>query len=94
MDPSCTIQAAVKDDEIGSASGVLSAVQAIASAVGVAVFVSTFFDAAKNGTPAEAFQQTLLVPAVTLTVFIAVSFAFPRQSREDAHGATAAELVG
>lgn len=82
-----TILAAVKDDEIGSASGVLTAVQAIASAVGVAIFASVFFEASGSGSPAEAFQQTLVVPAITLTIFVAVSFAFPRKAREDVHGA-------
>ncbi|MFF3026044.1 MFS transporter [Microbacterium sp. NPDC057944] len=81
-----TILAAVKDDEIGSASGVLTAVQAIASAVGVAIFASVFFDAAGSGSPSEAFQHTFIVPAITLTIFVAVSFAFPRTTREDAHG--------
>lgn len=83
-----TILAAVKDDEIGSASGVLTAVQAIASAVGVAIFASVFFEAAGSASPAEAFRQTLIVPAITLTIFVVVSFAFPRTSRDDVHGIT------
>ncbi|MGN7860780.1 MFS transporter [Microbacterium sp. 22303] len=89
-----TILAAVEDDEIGSASGVLSAVQAIASAVGVAIFVSLFYDGLGSGSPSQAFQHTLIVPAIMLTVFFAVSFAFPRTGREDVHGAAEAELVG
>ena len=89
-----TILAAVRDDEIGSASGVLTAVQAIASAVGVAIFASVFFDAAADSTPAQAYQQTLLVPAIMLVAFLALTFLFPRTSREDAHGATVMDTVG
>ncbi len=86
-----TILAAVKDEEIGSASGVLTAVQAIASALGVAVFTSIFFDTADSDSPAAAFQRTLVVPAITLTVFLALSFAFPRKAKEDAHAVVTGE---
>lgn len=89
-----TILAAVKDDEIGSASGVLTAVQAIASAVGVAIFASVFFDAIDSGTPAEAYQQTLIVPAIMLVAFLALTFLFPKKSREDAHGVAVMETAG
>ncbi|MFB8189345.1 MFS transporter [Microbacterium sp. NPDC055988] len=88
-----TILAAVKDDEIGSASGVLTAVQAIASAVGVAIFASVFFEAAGSGTAAQAYQQTLIVPAIMLVAFLALTFLFPEKSREDAHGITVMEKV-
>lgn len=81
-----TILAAVRDDEIGSASGVLTAVQAIASSVGVAIFASVFFETAHSGSPEEAFRQALIVPAIMLTLFFALSFLFPTTSREDAHG--------
>jgi len=89
-----TILAAVKDDEIGSASGALTAVQAIASAVGVAIFASVFFDAAASGTAAQAYQQTLVVPAVMLIAFLALTFLFPKKSREDVHGTAVRETVG
>lgn len=89
-----TILAAVKDDEIGSASGVLTAVQAIASAVGVAIFASVFFDAAASGTAAQAYQQTLVVPAIMLIAFLALTFLFPKKSREDVHGTAVRETVG
>lgn len=41
------ILAAVDDDEIGSASGVLTAVQAVGGSIGVAIFGSVFFTQAK-----------------------------------------------
>lgn len=88
-----TILAAVKDEEIGSASGVLTAVQAIASAVGVAIFASVFFDAAASGTPSQAYQQTLIVPALMLIAFLALTFLFPKKSRDDAHAAAVEETA-
>ena len=77
------ILAAVRDDEIGSASGVLTAVQSIASSIGVAVFGSTFFSAITSGSPAEAFRTTLLIQCCFLVVFLALTFLFPRKGRED-----------
>lgn len=83
-----TILAAVRDDEIGSASGVLTAVQAIASSVGVAIFASVFFDTMHSGSPEEAFQRALLVPAIMLSLFFVLSFGFPKTGA-DQHGQAA-----
>jgi MFS family permease len=77
------ILAAVKDDEIGSASGVLNAVQSIASSVGVAVFGSTFFHAIESGTADHAFQQALYIQAGLLVAFLALTFLLPRRGRPD-----------
>lgn len=77
------ILAAVEDDEIGSASGVLSAVQSIAGSIGVAVFGSVFFSAVKTGDPDRGFQDALLVQAGLLVVFFALTFLFPRQPRPE-----------
>jgi EmrB/QacA subfamily drug resistance transporter len=77
------ILAAVKDDEIGSASGVLTAVQSIASSIGVAVFGSTFFTQITVGTAEHAFQQSLYIQAVLLVVFLGLTFLFPRKGRSD-----------
>lgn len=77
------ILAAVRDDEIGSASGVLTAVQSLASSIGVAVFGSTFFSAITSGSPADAFRTTLLIQACFLVVFLALTFLFPKKGRED-----------
>ncbi|MGX6601474.1 hypothetical protein ACWKSP_04950 [Micromonosporaceae bacterium Da 78-11] len=74
---------AVEDAEIGSASGVLTAVQSIAGSIGVAVFGSTFFDAIDSGAADDAFRRTLLILAVILVSFLALTFAFPRQARPE-----------
>ncbi len=58
-----------------------------------AIVASVFFDAVGSGSAAEAFQRTLIVPAVTLTIFLAVSFAFPRTSRKDAHAIAVTDPV-
>ncbi|MBB4760871.1 MFS transporter [Amorphoplanes digitatis] len=79
------IPAAVRDDEIGSASGVLTAVQSIASSIGVAISGSVFFDAITTGTAEQAYQHTLTVLAALLVAFLALTFAFPRKARPDPH---------
>ncbi|WP_312180881.1 MFS transporter [Arthrobacter sp.] len=81
------ILAAVKDEEIGSASGVLTAVQAIASSIGVAVFGSTFFSVITEGSPADAFRSALLIQAGLLVAFFVLTFLFPLKGRADEHGA-------
>ena len=45
------ILAAVEDDGIGSASGVLSAVQSIVGSIGIAVFGLVFFAASRPAKP-------------------------------------------
>ncbi len=84
------ILAAVADHEIGSASGVLSAVQSIAGSIGVAVFGSVFFAAVKTGDPDRGFQHALLVQAGLLVVFIALTFLFPHQPRPDEYASAEA----
>lgn len=83
------ILAAVKDEEIGSASGVLTAVQSIASSIGVAVFGSTFFTQIKDDTAEHAFQQTLYIQAALLVVFLGLTFLFPKKGRPDEFADTA-----
>lgn len=80
------ILAAVRDEEIGSASGVLTAVQSIASSIGVAVFGSTFFSAITSSSSAESFRTTLLIQAGLLVAFFVLSFLFPKKGRADEHG--------
>ena len=53
------IIAAVADDEVGSASGVLNAVQQLASAIGVALLGTVFFDALGAGDFHHALARTL-----------------------------------
>ncbi|GAA1158247.1 EmrB/QacA subfamily drug resistance transporter [Kitasatospora gansuensis] len=83
--------AAVDDHEIGSASGVLSAVQSIGGSVGVAVFGSVFFASAKTGDFTGGFQHALLVQVGLLAAFFASTFLLPRRGRpeQEQHAATA-----
>ncbi|MFJ9411234.1 MFS transporter [Streptomyces sp. NPDC101393] len=85
------ILAAVDDDEIGSASGVLSAVQAVGGSVGVAIFGSVFFAQAKTGDFTGGFHRALIVQACLLMTFLAITFLLPKQGRPDGeqHGTTA-----
>ncbi|MFF2728861.1 MFS transporter [Streptomyces sp. NPDC058008] len=85
------ILAAVDDDEIGSASGVLSAVQAVGGSIGVAVFGSVFFAQARIGDFTSGFQRALIVQGCLLVAFLAITFLLPRQGRpeEEQHGVTA-----
>lgn len=77
------VLAGVDDAEIGSASGVLSAVQSIAGSIGVAVFGSVFFAGARAGHPGQGFRNALLVQAVLLVVFMVLTVALPRTPRPD-----------
>ncbi|MFE4213966.1 MFS transporter [Streptomyces sp. NPDC056844] len=85
------VLAAVDDDEIGSASGVLSAVQSIGGSIGVAVLGSVFFAGVRTGDFTGGFHRALIVQACLLTAFLALTFLLPRQGRADdeQHGVTA-----
>jgi len=77
------ILGAVDDDETGSASGVLTAVQSIGGSVGVAVFGSVFFQAITTGSAADAYRTALVIQAGLLLAFIALSFLFPKKGRPE-----------
>ncbi|MEU3226892.1 MFS transporter [Streptomyces sp. NPDC006976] len=77
------ILAAVDDDEIGSASGVLSAVQALGGSIGVAVFGSVFFDRAGSGDFTGGFHRALIVQACLLVAFLAITFLLPAKGRPE-----------
>lgn len=77
------VLAAVDDDEIGSASGVLSAVQAVGGSIGVAVFGSVFFARAEAGDFTGGFHRALIVQACLLVAFLAITFLLPEQGRPD-----------
>ncbi|MGD6741372.1 MFS transporter [Streptomyces sp. BH106] len=82
------ILAAVDDDEIGSASGVLSAVQAVGGSIGVAIFGSVFFAQTKTGDFTNGFHRALIVQACLLVAFLAITFLLPKQGRpeDEQHG--------
>ena len=79
-----TIISAIQDRAVGSASGVLSAVQSIASSVGVAVFGTAFFAQATHGDPSEGFRNSLWIQVALVTAFLAVTFALPARKPEQA----------
>ncbi|MFF3645639.1 MFS transporter [Streptomyces sp. NPDC002564] len=87
------ILAAVDDEEIGSASGVLSAVQAIGGSIGVAVFGSVFFAQARTGDFTTGFHHALIVQACLLLAFLTITFLLPKKGRpeEEQHGSTPAD---
>jgi EmrB/QacA subfamily drug resistance transporter len=76
---------AADDSEVGSASGVLSAVQSIASSLGVAVFGTVFFGQVKLGAITQGLQNSLWVSALLMVLFLAVTPFLPKQSAEAAH---------
>ncbi|WP_120338648.1 MFS transporter [Cryobacterium soli] len=73
----------VDDDEVGSASGVLTAVQSIFSAVGVAVLGSVFFAGLDAGDPGQGFRTALLVQGGLIVVFLLLSPLFPVRARPE-----------
>jgi len=75
----------VEDDQVGSASGVLSAVQSVAASVGVAVFGSVFFHAWARGDARGGLRNALLVAAGLLAGFLLVSPLFPHRARPEEH---------
>ncbi len=76
-----TVLGAVADDEVGSASGVLTAVQAIGGSVGVAVFSTVFF--ADITHPTEGFRDALVVQTLVIGLFLLISPLFPRRARPE-----------
>ncbi|MFE2475674.1 MFS transporter [Streptomyces sp. NPDC059389] len=76
------ILAGVSEPEVGSASGVLNAVQQLANAVGVALLVTLWSAFTDHGrTPAAALSATALVTAALLAAALALSARLPRQAR-------------
>ncbi|MEV2246564.1 MFS transporter [Streptomyces sp. NPDC049970] len=77
------VLAAVDDEETGSASGVLSAVQAVGGSLGVAVLGSVFFAQVRAGDFLAGFRHALIVQACLLTAFVAITFLLPRAGRPE-----------
>ena len=68
--------------EVGSASGVLEAVQQLSTALGVAVLGTIFFSAFDRHVPAHALQVTALACLAPLAVAFVLVFRLPMQPRE------------
>jgi MFS family permease len=87
------ILASVTDHEVGSASGVLNAVQQLASAIGVAVIGTVFFTALGRSGFVAAISQCLRIELGVAVILFALVRALPRRPRDaeasDAHAGPA-----
>jgi EmrB/QacA subfamily drug resistance transporter len=76
------ILAGVREHEVGSASGTLTAVQQLGNSLGVAVLATLFFSVVDRGdTSSSALVRTALVAAVLFAVSLALSFRLPKDAR-------------
>jgi hypothetical protein len=85
------ILASVRDNEVGSASGVLNAMQQLAGAVGVAGIGTIFFSTLTHDGFVTAISHCLLVELATMPVLALLTFALPMHARETEPTAAAAE---
>ncbi|WFE31539.1 MFS transporter [Micromonospora sp. WMMD975] len=72
----------VDEEETGSASGTLTAVQQLGGALGVALLGTVFFDAASGGV-GHAVRVTLVAELGLVLITVAGAFLLPRNARED-----------
>ena len=78
------ILAGVAGHEVGSASGVLNAVQQLGSALGIAVLATIFFSYLDHDRlPAEAMTSTTLLSIAPLALAFLASWRLPRRARPD-----------
>jgi hypothetical protein len=76
------ILAGVKMDQVGSASGVLNAIQQFGAAVGIAVFATVFFAYVDNNqAPVTAMTWTAVLSLVPLALAFAGVFRLPHRAR-------------
>jgi EmrB/QacA subfamily drug resistance transporter len=78
------ILASVGMDEVGSASGVLEAVQQLSSAIGVAALGTIFFSAFADHLPTHALAVTAWACLVPIVLAFALIFRLPMHAREQA----------
>ena len=76
------ILAGVGMDEIGSASGVLEAVQQLSSAIGVAALGTIFFSAFASGPPTRALAITAWACLIPVAAAFGLIFRLPMQARD------------
>jgi len=93
------ILSAVTEPEVGSAAGVLNAVQQLGGAIGVAGMGTIFFSALTNVGFVTALQRCLLVELATTPVLLLLISTLPSRARESqaaatGESATAWETVG
>ncbi len=78
------ILTSVTMDEVGSASGVMEAVQQLSTALGVAVLGTIFFASFGHELPTDALRVTALACLVPLAAAFALVFRLPMQPRVEA----------
>jgi EmrB/QacA subfamily drug resistance transporter len=76
------VLAGVGDDEVGSASGTLNAMQQLGAALGIAVLGTVFFSAVGHHGFIAAFERILWIEAGVLGVVAALVFLLPMHARE------------
>ena len=76
------ILASVRDHEVGSASGVLNAVQQLAGAIGVAAIGTVFFSTLSRHGFTAAISQSLEIELGVAAVLFMLAWALPRRPRE------------
>lgn len=76
------ILAGVRDAEVGSASGVLEAVQQLSSALGVAVLGTIFFSQFGSSLPPHALQVVAWLCLLPLAAAFGLVFGLPMRARE------------
>jgi len=77
------ILASVRDHEVGSASGVLNAVQQLASAIGVAAIGTIFFSTLARSGFVAAMSRCLIIELGVAGVLFLLALALPRRPREE-----------
>jgi EmrB/QacA subfamily drug resistance transporter len=77
------VLASVTDEEVGSASGVLNAVQQLAGAIGVAAIGTLFFTTLEHSGFVSAISRALLVELATTPVLLALISTLPARAREE-----------
>ena len=77
------VLAGVRDHEVGSASGVLNAVQQLAGALGIAVIGTIFFSVATKHGMTAAFQDALWIELGLLVVAAVLVAALPMRMRPE-----------
>ena len=85
------ILASVSDNEVGSASGVLNAMQQLAGAVGVAGIGTIFFSTLAHEGFVTAISHCLLVELATMPVLALLTFTLPAHPRDTEPVAPASE---
>ena len=76
------ILAGVEEDEVGSASGTLNAIQQLGNSIGVAVLATIFFSLLDHGhLPPSAMTATALISAGLFVASFGLSFLLPKDAR-------------